>query len=66
MKRIALPFREGRAPASDDRLLRLIRWLDVCELPLSRADRGVLAAHLLNTHPRPEGIAGPKTEEPQA
>jgi Nucleoside diphosphate kinase len=45
----------GRAPPSEERLLRLIRWLDVCELPLSRPDRGIVAAHLLNTHPRPEG-----------
>lgn len=50
---------DGRAPPSEERLLRLIRWLDVCELPLSRPDRGILAAHLLQVHPRPEGPGAP-------
>ena len=49
---------QGREGATEHGLLRLIRWLDACELPLSRADRGVLAAHLLNAHPRPEGASG--------
>jgi hypothetical protein len=50
---------EGEATTSDDRLLRLIRWLDTAELPLSRPDRGLLAAHLLNAHPEPSAVVRP-------
>jgi len=52
--------------ADEELVVRLIRWLDTQAVRLPRPDRAVLAAHLLELLPRPEGPAAtPYTPGPR-